>query len=183
MTTASATSDAQQRCYAQRAVLAALPQRQQRVRVRAGSNKILMHLHPSACTRLGRVNHSEVTSSQRACLGLKSTSLTVFNVPVARTQALKGPRWLTEDGLVRQVSSKSHAETQRSTIRAAVLYRLERHEWLRTTSKFGLDNASRRGMHSEGLRASHTNTLTIRIPWERYVHACQTMKISTITSP
>ena len=80
-------------------------------------------------------------------------------------------------------SSRSHEGTQRSTIRAAVLYRLERNEWLRMTSKFGFDNASRRGMHIEGLRASHTNTLTIRVPWERYVHACQTMKIATTTLP
>jgi hypothetical protein len=48
---------------------------------------------------------AEVKSNQRACLGLKPTSLAGFIVPVARTQAHKGPRWLTEDGLVRQVSS------------------------------------------------------------------------------
>ena len=40
-------------------------------------------------------------SSTRACVSLKPTSLAVFIVPVARTQALKGPRWLTEDALER----------------------------------------------------------------------------------
>ena len=122
-------------------------------------------------------------------LGLEVTALTAVSSQTATQNKqiltnVSGLSLLAETNSASlEALSKSHAETQRSTIRAAVLYRLERHEWLRTTSKFGSDNASRRGMHSEGLRASHTNTLTIRIPWERYVHACQTMKISTITSP
>ena len=51
------------------------------------------------------------------------------------------------------------------------------------TSKFGSDNACCRGVHSEGLCASHTNTLMVPVLWERYAQACQTMKIATITLP